>query len=170
VKESRPQLAVILGCFLLHPLLERWISPWGIAPDFPYLLIFWIAIRRGKLPAMFWGLAIGLLRDLADYQILGASSLALSVSGYFLGAMRDRVDRGSLAMRVMLFLPGALMAQALFLIVSLGGSPIFLFMQWIKHGVPAAFMSLLAYLIILGVVFVARGGLRMFREEDDVDF
>jgi len=96
--------------------------------------------------------------------------LALSVSGYFLGAMRDRVDRGSLAMRVMLFLPGALMAQALFLIVSLGGSPIFLFMQWIKHGVPAAFMSLLAYLIILGVVFVARGGLRMFREEDDVDF
>ena len=170
MRESRPQLAVLLLCFLLHPLLERLISPWGLAPDFPYMLVFWIAIRRGKLPALFWGLGIGLLRDVADYQLLGASSLALGVSGYFLGAMRDRVDRGSLAMRVMLFLPGALLAQALFLIMSLGGSPLFLFLQWLKHGLPVSAISLAVYLAVLGVVFVFSGGLQIFREEDDVDF
>ncbi len=170
MRESRPQLAVLLLCFLLHPLLERWISPWGLAPDFPYMLVFWVAIRRGKLPSLFWGLGIGLLRDLADYQLLGASSLALGVSGYFLGAMRDRVDRGSLAMRVMLFVPGALMAQALFLIMSLGGSPVFLFLQWLKHGLPVSVLSLAVYLAVLGLVFVFSGGLHLFREEDDVDF
>jgi len=170
MKESRPQLAVILAAFLFRPLLERWISPWGVNPDFPFLLLFWIAIRRGKLPALMWGLAIGLLRDLADFQQLGASSLALCASGYLLGALRDRIDRSSLVMRVMLFVLGSLTAQALFLAMALDSSFRFLFSAWLKRGLPVTILSLVAYLAILGAVFVARGGLRVFKEPDDAEF
>jgi rod shape-determining protein MreD len=151
-------------------MLEHLIAPWGLTPDFAFLLVFWIAIRRGKLPALFWGLAIGLLRDLADFELLGASSLALSVSGYFLGAMRDRVDRDNLAIRVMLFALGSLIAQALFLPMALGGSPAFLFLEWLKRGLPGMALNLFVYLLILGVVFIARGGLQRFREDDDEEF
>jgi len=164
MRESRPQLAVILLAFLLHPQLERWISPWGIAPDFPFLLVFWIAIRRGKLPAMFWGLGIGLLRDLGDFEVLGASSLALTLSGYFMGFMRDRIDRGSLAMRVMLFAAGQLMAQAIFFLMALDWRPWDALLHWLKQGLPIALYSLLLYLAMLTAVFIARGGLQLFRE------
>jgi len=167
MNESRPQLAVILIAFLLHPLLEKSLSPWGIAPDFPFLLIFWIAMRHGKLPALFWGLGIGLLRDLADFERLGASSLALSVSGYFLGFMRDRIDRSSLAMRVMLFTLGSLMAQLLFFGAFLDWRPWPILLEWLRHGLPATLLSLAVYLLILGAVFLARGGLQVFRENDE---
>lgn len=166
MRESRPQLAVLLAALLLHPHLERWLSPWGIAPDFPYLLIFWIAMRRGKLPALFWGLGLGLLRDLADHDRLGASSLALSAAGYFLGFMRDRIDRSSLAMRVPLFLLGAILAQALFFLLAMDWRPGPVLLQWLKQGLPSALLSLLVYLLVLGAVFLARGGLRRFREPD----
>jgi len=167
VSETRPQLAVLILAVLLHPLLESLISPWGIAPDLIYLLVFWIAMRRGRVVAMLWGFGLGLLRDLGDFSILGASSLAYASAAFLLGGLRDRVDRENQLMRALLFLLGALLAQLLFLLMAAGSGPTHLALLWMKTGWPVSLLSLALYFLVLAGVWLAREGLDRFREPDE---
>ena len=167
MNETRPQLAILILVALLHPLLENLISPWGIAPDLIYLIVFWIAMRRGRVAAMLWGFSLGLLRDLGDFSILGASSLAYASAAFLLGVLRDRLDRENLIMRALLFLLGAVLAQLLFLLVAAGSGPSHLALLWLKSGWPVSLLSLLIYFLVLGGVWLIREGLDRFREPDE---
>jgi len=167
MSETRPQLGLLILGLLIHPILENLISPWGVSPDMIYLLVFWIAMRRGRLPAMFWAFGLGLIRDLGDFSVLGASPLAYSSAAFLLGGLRDRVDRENQLMRALLFLIGALLAQFLYFLVSAGAGADALLMLWLKIGWPVSLLSLLLYFLVLGGVYLAGEGLQRFREPDE---
>ncbi|MBI5881616.1 MAG: rod shape-determining protein MreD [Elusimicrobia bacterium] len=87
--------------FLLGALGHWWwttyLSFWGVAPQLLLVLTFVVAARRGPVPAMSFGFAWGLVLDVYALHLMGAASLALTLSGYLAGNIRRQVDVSSLA-------------------------------------------------------------------------
>ena len=146
--ESRLQLLLLALLALFHPITERWLAPWQITVDYPFLLLFWIALRRGRTPGTFYGFFLGLLRDLADFSQLGAAALAFSVGGYAIGSLREKIDR----------------VQAVFILPRSGWSPGAAFLIWLRYALPGGFLNAAIYFLSLVVVWLVKEGLALLHE------
>jgi len=164
VIESRLQLLLLALLALFHPITERWLAPWQITVDYPFLLLFWIAMRRGRTPGTFYGFFLGLLRDLADFSQLGAAALAFSVGGYAIGSLREKIDRENLAIRLLLLLLGYLLVQAVFILPRSGWSPGAAFLIWLRYALPGGFLNAAIYFLSLVVVWLVKEGLALLHE------
>lgn len=164
MRESRFQFLLLILLALFHPITERWLRPWGIGVDYPFLVAFWVALRRGRSPGALYGFLIGLLRDLGNYSVLGASALAYSVVGYAVGDLREKVDREDLGTRLILLGVASLVGQAIFLLPrsewALGAA----FWAWCRYSLLGALLTALVYLGILFFVHLLREGTRLLHE------
>jgi rod shape-determining protein MreD len=167
MKESRTQLVILVLLTLIYPLSETWIAPLGLRLDFPFLLLFWISIRRGKMPGTFYGFFLGLIRDLADFSRLGATSLAFSLGGYLIGSLRLKIDRDNLGIRLLLLIFTYLITQAIFLLPCTDWSIPAAFQAWIRFSLPGSILNAAAYLLTLFVVHLLREGLVLLHEPAD---
>ncbi len=164
MKETRLQFSLLVLAALFHPIVERWLRPWGLSVDYPFLVVFWIALRRGRTPGCFYGFLIGLLRDLANFSILGTSALAYSLVGYIVGELREKVDRDHLGIRLVLLVAAVLAVQAISLLPMTGWSPGAAFWAWLRFALPGSLLDALVYLLSLLVVSLLRGGTALLNE------
>ncbi|MDP6419508.1 MAG: rod shape-determining protein MreD [Candidatus Krumholzibacteria bacterium] len=164
--ESRPQLGILLLFFLFQPLLESF-APAGYRVDFAFLLLFWIAMRAGRVPTLLWAFALGLIRDVSDFETLGASSAAFVPSAWLLSDLRHRVDRKSVLMRMVLFLLSFLLARLIFYLVYDWPEILHALLLWLREGLLHAFLGLVFYFLLLGLIFLFREGLGVFREANE---
>jgi len=167
VRESRLQLALLVLAALFYPITERWVAPWQITVDWPFLLLFWIAFRRGRVAGCFYGLLLGLLRDLADFSQLGATALGFTIGGWLLGTLREKVDRESLGVRLLLLAVVYLIVQAVFLFVRAGWSPGAAVLAWLRYALPGSVLTAAGYLASLLIAAFLREGLGLLREPLD---
>ncbi len=70
---------------LFAPLLD--IS--GVGPDFVLAGLYFLAFRKGAVPATVMGFSAGLFLDLASAEIVGISALAKTVTGFAAGQLYD---------------------------------------------------------------------------------
>ena len=164
MRESRLQLLLLALATLYHPIVETWIHPGGITVDYPFLLLFWIALRRGPMEGALAGFALGMLRDLADYSMLGVSSLSYSVGAYAVGAVREKVDRDNLPIRLALLVLAYLWTRGLALLPGSDWSPLAAALSWLRYSVPESLLCAFVYLLILSFVWVLKEGARLLRE------
>lgn len=167
MKESRLQFSLLLLAALFHPIVERWLRPWGLSVDYPFLVVFWIALRRGRTPGCFYGFLVGLLRDLGNFSVLGTSALAYSLVGYVVGDLREKVDRDHLGMRLALLVASVLVVQAISLLPMSGWSPGAAFHTWWRFALPGSLLDMLVYLTSLLLIFLLKEGSTLLHEPAD---
>ena len=79
--------------FILQTTLVPVLSIFGAKPDLLLLGLFFLAIRKDAIPAVFTGFILGLAQDFYSPEILGQNALAKSVAGYFAGFFNEKVMR-----------------------------------------------------------------------------
>ncbi len=164
MNESRLQFSLLLLAALFHPIVECWLRPWGLSVDYPFLVVFWIALRRGRTPACFYGFLIGLLRDLGNFSVLGANALAYSLVGYMGGDLREKVDRDNLGMRLTLLVAAVLVVQAVALLPMSGWSLGAALHAWWRYSLPGSLLDMFVYFLSLLLVFLLREGSTLLHE------
>lgn len=162
--ESRFQFLLLLLLALFHPLTERWLRPFGLSVDYPFLVVFWIALRKGRSPGAFYGFLVGFLRDLGNYSVLGGSALAYSLLGFAVGDMREKVNRDDLGTRLTLLTLSSLLVQAIFLLPRSAWSLADAFWAWWRYALGGSLLTTLAYAAILFLVHLLREGARLLHE------
>lgn len=167
MRESRFQFLFLVLAALFHPIVERWLRPWGLSVDYPFLVVFWIAIRRGRSPGALYGFLLGLLRDLSNFAVLGGSALAYCLAGYLVGDLREKVDRDNLGMRLALLIVAQLSAQAVILLPQSGWSIPAAFWAWWRYALPGSVLNALVYLLSLLVVLALREGTALLHEPSE---
>ncbi len=123
MRESRFQFLFLVLAALFHPIVERWLRPWGLSVDYPFLVVFWIAIRRGRSPGALYGFLLGLLRDLSNFAVLGGSALAYCLARHLVRDLREKADRDNLGMRPALLILAQPSAHAVILLPQSGRPP-----------------------------------------------
>ncbi len=164
MRESRLQLFILVLAALFHPITESWLRPWQLTVDYPFLVIFWIALRRGPLPGTVAGFSIGLIRDLAGASTLGASSLAFVISAYFVGAVREKVDRENLLIRLTLLGFSYLFMRSIALLADSGGYFSAAFLSWVRFSLGESLLICSIYLLVLICVRLLVEGARLLHE------
>lgn len=162
--ESRFQFFLLLLLALFHPITERWLRPWGLSVDYPFLVVFWIALRKGRSPGSLYGFLVGFLRDLGNYSVLGGSALAYSLLGFAVGDMREKVNRDDLGTRLTLLTLSSLIAQAIFLLPRSAWSLADAFWAWWRYALGSSLLTALVYVAILFLVHLLREGARLLHE------
>lgn len=164
MRDSRWQLLILVLAALFHPGLEAGLSPWGLSPDLPFLLVFWIAIRRHRHTATLWGFALGLFVDLADFSHLGGAALSFTVAAWMISTLAAHIDRESLALRLFLLFIGQVTAHTILLLVQTGTAPGSAILLWFVSVLPGALLGCLLYLASLALVLLGHGAWRMLHE------
>jgi len=79
----------------LQVLISRFLSIAGASPDFVLIFLVWITIREGQFVGETSGFALGLMLDIFSSGILGAHTLAKTVTCFLIGFFYDpdKVDQ-----------------------------------------------------------------------------
>ena len=87
----------IVAVILQTTLFNRYIDPFGVAPNFVLLVVVAASYQLTEESAMILGFSAGLLTDLLGNTLLGVWALVLTVAGYTTVRIRPRVE-GSAAL------------------------------------------------------------------------
>lgn len=164
MRETRWQLFLLVLAALFYPQTEDWLRPWQLTVDYPFLLLFWIALRRGVLSGILFGFCLGLLRDLADHAQLGATALAFTIGGFGIGKLRDKIDRDNLATRILLLMLSYLVVKAIFFLPFKDWSLPAAVQAWLRFALPGSILNAAVYLLSLGIVWFVREGAALLHE------
>ncbi|MCP4545897.1 MAG: rod shape-determining protein MreD [bacterium] len=164
MRETRFQLLLLVLGTIFYPVTEKWFAPWGVSVNYPFLLLFWVTIRRGRTPGTFYGFFIGLLRDLSSSTELGASALAFSLTGYLIGGVREKIDRENVAIRLTLLAGSYLVCQAIYLMPRMDWSLPAAGAAWVRYALPGSVLNALVYLLTLLLVRGLSEGLALIHE------
>ena len=80
---------LIAGTVLLQISIVPLIRIMEAAPSLPLIAIAFISIREGATPAMLYAFASGLLLDAYAGEVVGISSLALTIAAFAMSFFRD---------------------------------------------------------------------------------
>jgi len=101
-------ILVVLFAITLQSTIIPYLSLAGVYPDLVVAAIMVIALWYGRLAAIWGGFFTGLLLDSWSPQQLGLQSIALILSGVFVGIFDNkRINSGPLA-QFMLFFIGSI--------------------------------------------------------------
>lgn len=92
-------IALILGIvavILQTTVFNRYVDPFGVAPDFVLLVVVAASYQMSEEAAMILGFSAGLLTDLLGNTLLGVWALVLTVAGYTTVRIRYRVEGNTL--------------------------------------------------------------------------
>jgi rod shape-determining protein MreD len=82
----------IVAVILQTTLFDRYVDPFGVAPDFVLLMVVAAAYQLSEESGMLLGFSAGLLTDLLGNTLLGVWALVLTVAGYVAVRIRPRVE------------------------------------------------------------------------------
>ena len=88
-------IALILGIvavILQTTVFDRYVDPFGVAPNFVLLVVIAASYQLTEESAMIVGFSAGLLTDLLGNTLLGVWALVLTVAGYTTVRIRYRVE------------------------------------------------------------------------------
>ena len=86
-------LAVGIAAVILQTtVFDRYVDPFGVAPDFVLLVVVAASFQLSEEGAMLLGFSAGLLTDLLGNTLLGVWALVLTVAGYATVRIRQRVE------------------------------------------------------------------------------
>lgn len=140
-------VTVLVVFFLLQAILSDKIAFGKISPDFPLLIVAYLAVRRGAISGSITGFVVGFLQDLFNPSFLGLNAFAKTLTGYALGLAGSKAETDSAVFLFALFGAAALGHDFVYLVffteLHLGQ----LFLTWVTVSIPSAF-----YTALIGVL------------------
>ncbi len=85
-------LVGVVAVILQTTVFDRYVDPFGVAPDFVLLVVVAASYQLSEEAAMLLGFSTGLLTDLLGNTLLGVWALVLTVAGYVTVRIRYRVE------------------------------------------------------------------------------
>jgi rod shape-determining protein MreD len=87
-------LILALFVFLVQFFLTSFMTVKMIRPDFIVILVIYISLEYGRLPAVILGFVLGFLVDMAGVgSYFGLSALTCSTTGYLGGFLKGKYER-----------------------------------------------------------------------------
>lgn len=143
---SREAKAILLSALLLgvsvllqSTLLSR-LSIGGVHPDLTFVVLMFVALRRGAMVGQLEGFAVGLAEDLVSLAPLGYNALLRLATGFLFGLFLGNVYVDPILIPVVFAAAGtlvkallAILLEALFA-VSSSGTAVFSGPLWIELG------------------------------------
>ncbi len=106
-------LTLLLG-FVFELLISRYLSLFGVAPDFLLLMVIAIGFALGPVPGEIFGFTWGLLADAVGVSMFGVHCFILTLLGYAAGKLRRRMDTERPAPQVVIACLATLVSAAMF--------------------------------------------------------
>ena len=141
----------IVAVILQTTLFDRFLDPFGVAPDFVLLVVVATSYQVSEEAAMLLGFSAGLLTDLLGNTLLGVWALVLTVIAYTTVRIRPRVEGNpilTLASVFVLTIGGELLYAVL---GTLFGQQVFSDVNAFKKVLLAAVYNLLLAIIVLPI-------------------
>jgi rod shape-determining protein MreD len=139
----------IAAVILQTTLFDRYLNPFGVAPDFVLLMVVAAAFQLSEEAAMLLGFSAGLLTDLLGNTLLGVWALVLTVAGYVAVRIRPRVEGNPFLTLVSVFAL-TLGGELLFAVLgTLFGQQVFSDVNAIKKVLLAAVYNLILAVLVL---------------------
>jgi rod shape-determining protein MreD len=145
--KGAPLGIVIAVFFLLQVLVVDKMEIGRIGPDFPLLIVVYLAVFKGPIRGSTVGFLVGLIQDLFNPALLGLNALTKTLAGYVLGVTGAKTEPESSVLLFALFGGAALAHDAGYLLLFTGLNLGKFFLMWAKVSVPSA-----VYTAIIGVL------------------
>jgi rod shape-determining protein MreD len=141
----------IVAVILQTTLFDRFLDPFGVAPDFVLLMVIATAYQLSEEAAMLLGFIAGLLTDLLGNTLLGVWALVLTVVGYVAVRIRPRVEGNPILTLVSVFVL-TIAGELLYAVLgTLFGQQVFSDVNAFKKVLLAAVYNLLLAVIVLPI-------------------
>ena len=163
---SRETKAIVVSILLLaasvlvETTLLRGIAIRGVRPDLTFVILMFVALRRGPMVGQLAGFAVGFAEDLVSLSPLGFHALLRATTGYLYGLFLGNVYVDPILIPLVFAAAGTLLKALLALIldgifsVSAAGFAPFLGPLWIELAYNAALAPILFGL--LGLIRILR--------------
>lgn len=139
----------LVAVILQTTVFDRYIDPFGVAPDFVLLVVVATSYHLSEEAAMLLGFSAGLLTDLLGNTLLGLWALVLTVAGYVTVRIRSRVE-GNPFLTVASVFVLTVLGELLFAVLgTLFGQQVFSDVNAFKKVVLAGVYNLVLGLVVL---------------------
>jgi rod shape-determining protein MreD len=153
-------LALLAVSVLLQSTVLRAVAIRGVRPDLTFVLLMFVAIRRGPMVGQLGGFAVGIAEDLVSLAPLGFHALLRATTGFLYGLFLGNVYVDPVLIPVVFAAAGTLVKglmtvvlEAIFSVSSTGFAP-FAGPLWIELGWNAVLAPFL--FALLGLVKLLR--------------
>ncbi len=141
----------IVAVILQTTLFDRFLDPFGVAPDFVLLVVVAASFQLTEDAAILLGFSAGLLTDLLGNTLLGVWALVLTVAGYMTVRIRPRVE-GNTFLTLMSVFGLTVAGELLYAVLgTLFGQQVFSDVNALKKVLLAAVYNLILAAIVLPI-------------------
>ncbi|MBN1291570.1 MAG: rod shape-determining protein MreD [Candidatus Latescibacteria bacterium] len=116
MKTIKNILLIALALLIQSSILGRF-DIYGIRPDFGMMVLLYIANTSSSVESILYGFMIGFLQDVYSPEYLGFNALTMSIIGYLLGFVSERITTEKLPARIIVTLFACLLHDMLYLIL-----------------------------------------------------
>ena len=159
MKVLRNILLVMIALLVQSTLFGRF-DIYGVRPDLALLVLLFIANTTGPVGNIWYGFLIGLLQDVYSPEYLGFNTLTMSITGFFLGFVREQftVEKG--AVRLLVTFIVCLAHDALYLMIYTHFDFSLLFNLYLRLSLPGAlYTSVIFFVLIAFWEWAEKGGI-----------
>ena len=132
----------------------------GVVPNFLMVAVIIIAFMRGSKEGTIVGFIAGLLFDLIGVSVVGPMALALTLTGFVAGILKEQIFAGGWLLPVTILGFASLVAESIYLVlISALGLPMPFFEALFSRALPGALYAMLIALLTFPTVtkFLRKG-------------
>ncbi len=150
-----PLGTVLAVFFLLQVLLADKISIGRVQPDFPLLIVAYLAVFKGSIRGSVVGFLVGVIQDLFNPGFLGLNALTKTIVGYVLGTAGAKTEPESSVFLFALLGGAALFHDFIYLLFFTGLSLGKFFLMWVTVSIPSALYTAIVGVLVHQIVTYA---------------
>ena len=134
----------LLGALLLQVVFGSSLSILGVTPNFLMVAVIVIAFVRGSKEGTIVGFIAGLLFDFIGTTVIGPMALALTLTGFVAGILKEQVFAGGWLLPVSVLGVASLVSESVYLMVITAlGLPMDFFAALFTRALPGALYAML---------------------------
>lgn len=116
MKIIRNLLIIILG-LLAQSIVAGRFNIYGMRPDIAMLLLLYITAKSNAFEGVMYGFLIGFFQDVYTPEYLGSNALTMSLLGFMLGFVRERVTIEKIMVRIFVTFAACIVHDLIYLVL-----------------------------------------------------
>jgi len=142
-------LMTLFAAFVMQVMFAPPLSIMGVTPNFLMVAVVVIAFMRGSRDGTILGFFAGLLFDLIGTTVVGPMALALTITGFIAGLMKEQIFASSWVLPVTVLGVASLIAETIYLVMLTAlGMPMSFFSAFFTRALPGALYCMLIAIIV----------------------
>ena len=165
MKTIKNILLIALVLLIQSTIMGRF-DLFGVRPDLGMLILLYIANSSGSSESVWYGFMIGFLQDVYTPEYLGFNTFTMSIIGYLLGFVNERVTMEKIPVRIVVTLFACILHDLLFVSLYTHLDLSLAFNLYVFTGfLGAVYTTVLSVLFITVLEWAEKGGLLIIVNE-----